>query len=771
MSNINNMHCSDLSDSDHIATVAPFSGLSKTYDYAIPRGCHTAVGSRVWVELGHRQLAGIILSIRSKEDPQNRGRSGTPTKSYALKAILHSFDEAPIVTDDVRRVLEWASEYYFASLSDLYRAALPGDLQLKNRIRLYCEEGRRLSSDARLLAIQQDLLRRKKPVLLSTLTKYFEKKDIYRAISTSVIGISAQTTGSMNSQIAPIQHKHMDLDATDPSEKSPITVEPVRHELNPAQQSAVSRLISASQQSRYSGFLLHGVTGSGKTEVYLDLIESAVANGKTALVLVPEISLTPQLAGRFKSRFGGQVTILHSALRPKERLENWHAIQRSEVSVVVGPRSIIFSPLKNIGAIVVDEEHDSSYKQSDGIRYNGRDLALMRASINNAVCVLGSATPSFETEHLVSEGRLTRLELPKRATQNPLPDVSIIDLKTHLPNKSSLLSQPLLSSLSENLAKNQQSILLLNRRGFSNFCLCKECGHSPGCENCSVTMTYHIGRRELVCHYCDERKALSDGHSDADNPDCSGEISLLGFGTQRLEESLVTHFPGANIRRIDRDAVSKQGFLEQCLEDMRMGRIDILVGTQMLAKGHDFPNVTLVGVVLADLGLKFPDFRAAERTFQLVTQVSGRAGRGDLPGKVIVQSYQPTHPAIQHAAVGDYGGFSAQELFLRRECLYPPYGRLALVQIDGEKEVHVAKASTKLSKIARRDSSSDLSVLGPSPAPLQRLRGRIRYQVLFKAKERSAIHAVLEQIHAARLQTTFFPGVRIHIDRDPYNLL
>jgi len=759
-----------------IAEVAPFSGIAQTYDYLLTADINASVGSRVWIELGHRQLPGIIVSIRNNysansEIPLPAARPSIPKdipkkKVFSLKPVLHCFDQSPIITEDVRQILHWAAEYYFSSLSDLYRAALPGDLQLRNRVRIYRDEAIHLhTSNEKHLEIIRDLAKRKKPVLFATLTKYFDRKDIYRAISESLIGVTDL------SMIAPVPRKlEKNLDESSDKTTSNDTSRK-KHTLNTQQKAAVSSLVSVSRTNKYAGFLLHGVTGSGKTEVYLELIEDVIARGKTALVLVPEISLTPQLAGRFKNRFGNQVIILHSALKPKDRLENWLRIQRSEVSVVVGPRSIIFSPLQNIGAIIVDEEHDGSYKQSDGIRYNGRDLALLRSSINNAVCLLGSATPSFEAIQLTTEKKLRRISLPERATANPLPKVNIIDLKRYHPDKASLLSEPLFSALKQNLSRNQQSILLLNRRGFSNFCLCKECGHTPGCENCSVSMTFHLGTRELVCHYCDERKSLEQGHKDADDPNCCGEISLLGFGTQRLEAELSKRLPNARIGRVDRDTVSKRGFLEQCLNDVRNGKLDILVGTQMLAKGHDFPNVTLVGVVLADLGLKFPDFRAAERTFQLVTQVSGRAGRGEFPGIVFVQTYQPDHAAIRYAALGNYTEFIRGELPLREECRYPPYGKLCLIQIDGEKEDLVRSAATKLAKIARRQCDLGQTILGPSAAPLQKLRGRVRYQILVKAHDRAGMHAVLEQLHAARLQGKYFPGVRIHIDRDPYHLL
>ncbi len=535
--------------------------------------------------------------------------------------------------------------------------------------------------------------------------------------------------------------------------------------LNADQQRAVDALL-ASLNSGFASFLLHGVTGSGKTEVYLRVIAAVRQAGRGALVLVPEIALTPQLAARFRARFGEDVAVLHSGLPPRERLEAWRRLRQGEVGIALGARSAVFAPVRGLGVVVVDEEHDPSFKQEEGVRYHGRDLAIVRAREANAVVILGSATPSLESEHNVQRGRFTRLSLPSRATPRPLPEVTLVDLRRHPPGPDGLLSAPLAEALANTLAAGEQSILFLNRRGFSTVVLCRACGEGVRCGSCVVSMTYHLGRARLVCHYCGRTQPVP-----ARCPACQeARLERLGTGTERVESVVRARFPDARIARLDRDTAGSGAAreLDGILRRMHAGEIDLLVGTQMVTKGHDFPGVTLVGVLQPDQGTNLPDFRAAERTFQLLEQVAGRAGRGDRPGRVIIQSYKPEHPAIAAAARHDYEGFVREELLSRRETDYPPYSRIVVVRVDAQDEAAARTAAAAAAEAARQASGGLVRVAGPADAPLARLRGRSRVQVWLYAHDRQALAATARA--AARAAR---PGgdLRVAVDVDPQSVL
>ena len=455
--------------------------------------------------------------------------------------------------------------------------------------------------------------------------------------------------------------------------------------LTDSQRHAVEAL-TAALASGFATFVLHGVTGSGKTEVYLRVIAEARAAGRGALVLVPEIALTPQLAARFRARFGEDVAVLHSGLPPGERLAAWRRLRAGEVGIAVGARSAVLAPVQRLGVVVVDEEHDSSFKQEEGVRYHGRDLAVVRAPRAGAVAILGSATPSLETAYNAARGRFTLLPLPGRATARPLPDVEIVDLRRHPPGPDGLFSSPLAEGIAAALAAREQVILFLNRRGFSTVVLCRACGHVVRCDNCSVSMTFHRGLGRLVCHYCARATPVP-----ARCPACKApKLERLGMGTERVEAVVRERFPEARVARLDRDTAGARGpevdgdgrGLHGVLRRMQAGEIDILVGTQMVTKGHDFAGVTLVGVLQPDQGLNLPDFRAAERTFQLLEQVAGRAGRGERPGRVVIQTYNPDHAAIAAVRTHDYDGFACEELREREEADYPPYSRMVALRLD-----------------------------------------------------------------------------------------
>jgi primosomal protein N' (replication factor Y) len=536
-----------------------------------------------------------------------------------------------------------------------------------------------------------------------------------------------------------------------------------------AQAAAIDAIAGAVADGRGATFLLHGVTGSGKTEVYLRAIAAARAAGRGSVVLVPEIALTPQLVARFRARFGDDVAVLHSALTPRERLEMWRRLRGGAVDVAIGARSALFAPVRALGLVVVDEEHDPSFKQEEGVRYHARDMAILRAHRAGGVCVLGSATPSLESEHLARSGRATKLRLPDRARAQPMPRVELVDLRRvgAGPTGDRRLSVVLHRAIEETLRAREQTILFLNRRGFAPSVRCGSCGRLATCTSCSVALTFHKRASAVRCHYCDYEAQLG-----ARCVHCGGEaLELEGLGTQKLEETLAAAFPGARIARLDRDVATGRR-IEAVLARVRAREVDILVGTQMVTKGHDLPNVTLVGVVNADAALSIPDFRASERAFQLLVQVAGRAGRGDVPGRVIVQTHDPEHPAVAMAARHDVDAFLERELADRRELGYPPLTRSALVRVDAVEEARARAACARLVDVATATEgarSGAVLVQGPAPAPIARLRNRWRFRLMLRASRRDALRAVLASIEAAT--GTLDRAVRAAIDVDPVALL
>lgn len=533
-------------------------------------------------------------------------------------------------------------------------------------------------------------------------------------------------------------------------------------------QEALARCIAANEKNHSEAYLLQGVTGSGKTEVYLQLIEQALAAGRTAVVLVPEIALTPQLAARFGARFGDKVGVLHSGLSAKDRMQCWEGFLEGRLQIAVGARSALFAPLSNVGVIVVDEEHDPSFKQQDGVRYHARDVALVRGQSAGAVVVLGSATPSMEALGIVESGKAKKLILTKRAMQQPLPAVEVINLRQHVGVwDEGLISVPLAQAIAETLERQEQVLLFLNRRGYATYVFCQSCGQRFECKNCAVALTWHKEKARLLCHYCNEEVP-----EDTACMSCQGtQIAKVGVGTQKIVEHITKQFPQARVGRLDRDTT---GDLHRVLQDMHTGNIDVLIGTQMLAKGHDFQNVTLVGVVLADTGIHLPDFRASERTFQLLAQVSGRAGRSHKPGRVIVQTFVPNHSAILWACAHDTDAFAKEELQLRKSQFYPPFSRMAAVRLDGhlaravEQQSHVVGRYIK-SWIAKQPRGERIDVLGPAPAPLSKLKGQIRYQLFVRAIQVKQLHTLMKQLMEEESLHT--KEVRMQIDIDPGSML
>ena len=509
--------------------------------------------------------------------------------------------------------------------------------------------------------------------------------------------------------------------------------EPPVGALTAHQQRVVDALAASAGSGAFEAALLHGVTGSGKTEVYARLARAAVERGRQALVLVPEIALTPAIAARLRPAFGARVAVQHSGLSDGARHDQWHRIRRGEIDVVVGTRSAVFAPLPSVGLIVVDEEHDASYKQDESPRYHGRDVAIMRAKRSGALVLLGSATPSLESYRHACAGRYRRLTLPQRVRSRPLPAVRVVDMRDELASRGPdvVLSTPLAEAIEERLARREQAVVLLNRRGFAASLLCRGCGHSLECPDCSVTLTYHRAIGRARCHYCGYSRARPGAC-----PACSGTfLEHVGFGTERVQAEIERQWPAARVARLDRDTARRRGAAARLVRRVTRRELDVLVGTQMVAKGHDFPGVTLVGVVSADVGLGVPDFRAAERTFQLLTQVAGRAGRGDAPGEAIVQTLHPDHYSIRHACDQTYAPFYREELSYRRAMRYPPAVSLVSAVVHGALRDRTLADAAALA-LRLRAAPRRFTVLGPAPAPIARLRGRYRAQLFLKGPHR-----------------------------------
>ncbi|KUP07060.1 primosomal protein N' [Bacillus coahuilensis p1.1.43] len=544
-----------------------------------------------------------------------------------------------------------------------------------------------------------------------------------------------------------------------PSKPFPLTNE---------QAKAIHPILQSIKDNRHEAFLLYGVTGSGKTEVYLQSISRVLEEGKEAIMLVPEISLTPQMVTRFKSRFGNKVAVLHSGLSAGEKYDEWRKIQRKEVSVVVGARSAIFAPFGNLGIIIIDEEHETSYKQEENPRYHARDVAMKRGDFHQCPVVLGSATPSLETFARAKKNVYTLLTLPLRMNGGALPSVSIVDMREELrEGNRSMFSVELFEKLQLRMEKKEQSVLFLNKRGYSSFVMCRDCGFVLQCPHCDISLTYHRHSNSMKCHYCSYEESVP-----TTCPECHNEhIRYFGTGTQKVEEELIKLLPGVKIIRMDVDTTSKKGSHERLLGQFEKGDADILLGTQMIAKGLDFPNITLVGVLSADTMLHLPDFRASEKTFQLLTQVSGRAGRHRLPGEVVIQTYTPEHYSIELAGEQNYDDFYQKEMMIRKMGGYPPFYYMVLVTVSHEDLMKVVGVTERVTKFLSSKLTGSSVILGPTASPVPRIKNRYRYQCLLKYKREpelvNHLHALLEYYKEEMNRT----GLIISIDRNPYMMM
>ncbi len=755
-----------------IADVAVPVPLGRPFSYEVPASLLTLVspGMRVLCPFGPRKTLGVVLDVSDREPTFDRSK---------LRPIAAVVDLEPVLPPELLAFLRELASYYLAPIGEVLRMALPALERTQVRaIKEHDHEGKSLKGrkvggrEITMVKLRKELAAEPHPPGIKLRGRAVEVLEYLLACpETSIPRLEQRWKGARAAVKRLAALGLVDLTRREvPS--SPFFADPVDRDVPPALNSFQERATEALRDALASGlarsFLLFGVTGSGKTEVYLRAIASCLAAGKGALVLVPEIALTPQLVGRFRARFGDDVAVIHSGLKESERHLMWQRLRSGAVQVAIGARSALFAPVQKLGLIVVDEEHDGSFKQEEGARYHARDMALLRAYRAGAVAVLGSATPSLESEMLCRQGKLTRLELPERAHATALlPKVELVDLKRVGPGPSGhpLLSLPLHRAIEQTLAANEQTILFLNRRGFAPSVICEGCGTIVRCGSCSVALTFHR-RQGLVCHYCDFHCALPD-----QCPECRGKLALEGLGTEKLEAAVAAAFPSARVARLDRD-VASGAKAEQVIERVRSGEVDILVGTQMVTKGHDLPRVTLVGVINADASLSMPDFRAAERGFQLLVQVAGRAGRSDRPGTVLIQTRDPENPAIVFAAKHDVRGFVAREMVDREEGPYPPFARLAMIRLDGVEERQTQEVAQAVADVARRaktPQAEQVDVLGPVAPPLARLRGRFRFQVLLRSKERPPLRACLHALmpHLDRLGGK----VRIVIDVDPVQMM
>ncbi len=742
--------------------------LRRVFTYKVPAQLEGKLveGSRVAVSFNRRKLAGFVVNPRD-EAPEGVKR---------VLSVAGLLEADPVFPEELLTFLRQAAKYYMHPIGEVLRAAapaLPTGAMKRLKQDGFLEQHETLPGRAVAHKTTWIARRSETPIEGLRLGKrqraVLDALDKARSASLEALrGVTADPRAALRS----LQAKG--LVAVEEVEvlRDPFFREPVEPDEPPKpteEQARAIDAITAALKNEAEAFLLHGVTGSGKTEVYLRVIEEARRLDKGSLILVPEIALTPQLVARFRARFGDRIAVLHSALTEREREDAWRGLRSGDVRIGIGARSALFAPVRDLGVVIVDEEHDPSFKQEEGFRYHARDMALLRAKLAGAVCVLGSATPSVETFHRAIHGKTTLLTLPVRATGQAMPTVNVIDLKRHHsgPTGHPLVSGPLHDALRACLDKQEQAILFLNRRGFAPTVRCEGCGDLARCPGCSVTLTEHWRQGLLRCHYCDFSRPVADGCASCG----AQQLVRLGLGTEKLEMALEEAFPQARVARLDRDTALTTG-VEDVLRRLRDKEIDILVGTQMVTKGHDVPGVTLVGVVLADQSLAFPDFRASERTFQLLAQVAGRAGRAERPGRVLFQSYQPEHFAIQAAATHDYERFFEEELEARRELGYPPFSRLAAIRVDAGSEDRARQAVAMLAQIAEHDAAvrdGVVSVRGPAPAPIARLRGRYRFRLMLRSPDLRSLRAITSKI-AARIDEGLAPA-RASVDIDPVSML
>ena len=788
----------------------PLMQTDQPYSYRIPEEFEgmLEVGMRVHVPFGkgNRLIQGIVLGLESQSDEEEMEQD--------LKDIAEVLDFSPVLTQEQLWLAEELRKSVFSYKISILKAMLPGFLNSSYDKILYPLEGLSQEDRERLfgsedslafssldLGKQAEMMRLTRKGLLGLEYQAIDQKKVktqswYEVDHAQLEGIeisvrakkklelrdyllSHPESASLASLLESYSREQVNFFVKQGAviivqkevQRSAAYFESIEAsrplELNPEQRQARDAVVSAIG-SYQPPFLLQGITGSGKTEVYLQIIQGALDKGKTAILLVPEISLTPQMTERFIARFGEKVAILHSGLSNGEKYDEWRKVERGDAQVVVGARSAIFAPLKNLGVMIIDEEHEATYKQDSNPRYHAREVAILRAQYNQAALVLGSATPSLESRARAGKGVYQHLRLTQRA--NPLatiPEVQVIDFRDYIgQNETSNFMPPLLEAIQDRLAKKEQVVLMLNRRGYSSFVMCRECGTVDTCPNCDISLTLHMDTKTMNCHYCGFSKDIPQTC-----PNCkSHSIRYYGTGTQKAYDELAEIFPQARILRMDVDTTRKKGSHQALLDQFGRGEADILLGTQMIAKGLDFPNVTLVGVLNADTALNLPDFRSSERTFQLLTQVAGRAGRAEKAGQVLIQSYNPQHYAIRFAKDQDYEGFYAYEMGIRRQLGYPPYYFTIGITLSHKKEEEVVKRAYEVMNILRSGLSETSNILGPTPKPIARTHNLYHYQILIKYRLEDELGPTLNQV-LALTQERENSELRLSIDHEPQQFL
>ncbi len=730
--------------SKRFISVRPLNGLSRSLDYAFPESQEKdlpEVGSLVRIPLGRRTELGIVIAL-----------DVVPELPPARIKFIHTLEQPfPVLTDELIRLADWMERYYASELASIFEVMIPAAVRKGMRL----QQRRALSLVRTATAEELAALEKKAPKqakLYAFIQSQAHLKIIPRQKALTRLQISPTSADALVSKgllkdVMLSERREAYEDALAESEKVPTKA----FELNDEQKTASEALRQAIRTKTFSRILLHGVTGSGKTEVYLQAIREALNQGGSALFLVPEVALTPQTVSRLRERFekasGEHAVVWHSHLSDGERYDAWHAISTGEAKIVVGARSAVFAPLRNLRLVVVDEEHEPAFKQEETPRYHGRDVAVYRARLNNAVCVLGSATPALESLHNAREGKYELLRLTKRVDKAQLPTIHVVDMKQEWAKERRLVefSALLKEKMYQRFENGEQTILFLNRRGYDSSLRCPDCGYVAECDHCDVTLTHHRADGDLRCHLCGFETEVP-----RQCPKCkSPKILYRGHGTQKIEDIAAKILPKARIVRMDTDTMRKKNLFREVLADFRRGKIDVLVGTQMIAKGLDFPNVTLVGLIDADISLHLPDFRAAERTFQLLVQVSGRAGRGDRAGEVVVQTAMPHNEAIQFARQQDFDGFALEELEQRKEFNYPPYRHLLHHIIRGRNREKVAFFSEQWAKHLEEHLLNDfpgLEIRGPAPCPIERIQDNYRFQIWYFTTNVTALVGRLQKL-------------------------
>lgn len=789
--------------------------IDRPFDYQVPDAFQEAIlpGIRVKVPFGRRKVIGYVVALKEET-------SFDPEK---LRSIEQLVDLTPVFSEEQLALSTWLAERTLSYRIDALQVMLPAAMRAKydKVIKIHQpddlveEPFKRFVNGRTRIALEEvkdaDLLRHLKRyvdqgilTIETTVEQQVKKKkvrmieiadeDTLRSIQETIAPnakrqvdmmawllahpaesvtakVLLEATGASSAVLKTMLEKGIGTETYEEVYREPLDPSlkdvPMPDQLTDEQQAVLMPINEAIEERRSETFLLHGVTGSGKTEVYLRAIEKVLARGQEAIVLVPEISLTPQMTARFKARFGHEVAVMHSALSQGEKYDEWRKIDRGEVKVVIGARSAIFAPFTNLGIIILDEEHESTYKQEESPRYHARDVAIERARFYQCPVILGSATPSLESYARTTKQVYSLLSLTKRAKQMTLPTVEIVDMREQLQlGNRSMFSIALADAIRDRLAKKQQIVLFLNRRGFSSFVLCRDCGTTVECPNCDISLTYHRASELLKCHYCGHEERVP-----IECPQCESEhIRFFGTGTQRVEEEITKLFPEARVIRMDVDTTSRKGSHEKLLGQFSEGEADILLGTQMIAKGLDFPNITLVGVLAADTTLHLADFRAAEKTFQLMTQVSGRAGRHALPGEVFIQTYSPEHYAIQLAKTQHYESFYDVEMKSRKQYGYPPFYYFTLIQFSHEDVLKVNEFAQKAAAYLRTQLAETTMIIGPTAAAISRVNNRYRYQCLIKYKQESKLTPTLKQLIKMYRSDWMKAGLVMTVDMDPMSI-